>query len=211
MDIRARGRRVVPILVVAGLLVSAAGCSRLTRTDIDKPIRTERPTAKLHPFVYYDQGSTLFLAVDVRAAQYIEEGEIFPLGVGLANFDRSPLIFAKESFVVESADGDRYPVIGIEEYLRHYTRSPADQRLGDVFEEVMQSRFQSYNETSWRPFPVSGEAAATNSSVELGRNYWTKGYLYFPVPPTGIHGNDFTLVVRPNGADESFFLKFSIP
>ena len=99
MGMRAWRGRVVPIFVIAGQLVFLAGCSGLGRTDIAKPVGAEL-SSKLHPFVYYEQGSTLFLAVDVRAAQFIKEGEIYPVGLGLANFGRAPLTFGKEAFVV---------------------------------------------------------------------------------------------------------------
>ncbi len=205
-----RSRRfAIAALALPALLLS--GCAGLERNDIAQPVDGTELSDKLQPYIYYEEGGTLFLAVDMRAAQYVKEGSIYPVGIGLANLGREKLTFLKEAFVIEAADGTRYPTVGVEEYRRDYKRSPTDERLSQTFQEILQTRFQSYSDTSWRPFPVSGEAAATQTQVELPRNFWTRAYLYFPVPKSGIHGESLTLVVGPDGVDEQFIVKFEVP
>lgn len=167
---------------------------------------------KLNPFVYYEDGRVLFIAVDGRAAQYHEAKEpFFPVGLGLANQSRTPLTFSRESFVLEAEGGQQFPTISHQEYLQSYDNTRQDMRLADAFQGILFARFGNlYRPVPWRLFPFRGERAAVQERLELGRRHVTWGYLYFPVPPEGIHGKRFTLLVRPEDFPETFVVRFAL-
>ncbi len=165
---------------------------------------------KLNPFVHFEEGRTLFIGVDGRAAQYVKDGGIFPLGLGLANMGSEALNFSVESFILETSEGARYPVISIEEYNRDYKRSGADIKLADSFAEGMLTRFRNYNFTPWRLFPARGSGGGSQRALELNRGFWTQNYLYFPVPEAGIHGKEFSLLVSAKELPETFVVRFTL-
>jgi hypothetical protein len=146
----------------------------------------------------------------VRAAQYVKTGPIFPLGIGLANQGKTALRLSRESFVLEADDGKRYPLVSHQEFNADYSRSRSDMRLFDSFIEVMNSRFNNYRPVDWRLYPFSGEASPVAEQIELGRLFWTAGYLYFPIPEGGIHGKRFALLVNSPQHEETFVVRFEL-
>ena len=204
-----RCRPATTLVILLGLL-TLTGCVQSSKIQTSEPSDVRELSPKLNPFVFFEDG-ILFLGVDSRAAQYVKKGEIFPLGIGLANQSKGTMRFNTESFVLETADGQRFPVVTFEEFRSNYNRSNTDARLSDEFQGLMRSRFQSYAPPlSWRPFPASGGTGTSRREVELGRNLWTMAYLYFPVPEEGIHAQEFTLLASPNGNDETFLVRFKI-
>jgi hypothetical protein len=193
-------------LLLAAIAVTP-GCLR--SSTIEAPQRTEL-SPKLTPFAYFTEGKVAFIGVDGRAAQYIKEQPIFPLGLGLANHGKGPLRFERESFVLETADGKRYPLAAYEEYTRDYDRGRLDVQLADTFTEALNSRFATYNSVQFRLFPVQGEGGTIMNRIELGRLFWTQTYLYFPVPEDGIHGKQFTLLVTAEGEADRFIVRFEL-
>ncbi len=165
---------------------------------------------KLLPFVFYESGSELFTGVDGRAAQYVKDGEMVPLGLGLANLSMRSLTFTRESFVLECEDGSRYPLVALSEFNRDYKRSRTDARLADTFQEALNARFASYAFRSWRLFPFKGESAAKNDEIELARRQWTHTYLYFPWPASGVHGKEFVLLVTTKQIPETLVVRFTL-
>lgn len=199
--------------IAVGLLFAVAATAGFASRRIETAKIDEGALSpKLHPHVYFEEGLPLFLAADVRAAGLSDEESIFPLGIGMANLGRTSIDFGKEEFILEDAQGNRYPVVGIQEFTDEYRRSRSDARLAELFEGVLRARFENFTETEWRPFPVSGARQSTASRVELGRNDWTMAYLYFPVPEEGTHGREFTLIVGPSDGDEErYLLRFALP
>ncbi|RMG46443.1 MAG: hypothetical protein D6718_05615 [Acidobacteria bacterium] len=191
---------------LAGAIVLWAGCTTPAARPGALPV-----SPKLNPFVYYEDGRVLFIAVDGRAAQYQKHEPVFPLGIALANQSAGPLTFARESFTLETETGQQYPTIGHREFLETYHRSRRDVRLADAFQDILFARFQNlYAPVAWRLFPFSGETSAVQERVELGRRQLTWGYLYFPVPPEGIHRKRFTLLVRPVNHPETYVVRFAL-
>jgi len=196
------------LLAVLALLPST-GCLRSERIE---PATSTAPrlSSTLNPFVYYEQGATLFLAVDGRATQYVKEGEIMPLEIGLANLSNKSLTFDRESFILEDDTGESYPVVSHEEFTRLYDRSRIDARLADTFAELMTIRFQNHTYLPWRLFPFSGEVSNVVDTFELGRQTWTMTYLYFPMPESGLHGKQFTLLARAKELPDPFVVRFAV-
>lgn len=202
--------RLFAFSVAAGLaIVSATGCLQQNAAVSGKPLRTAE-SAKLGPFIHYQDGPTLFLGVDLRAAQYVKDDTIFPVGIGLANQSRSPLTFNLEAFTLEDSEGNQYPPVGLQEF-NAYKRSRADARLAENFIAILATRFENYTPARWTPYPFSGSNAGVQGTIELQRLFWTAAYVYFPVPETGLHDKRFTLLVRPDPVDETFVVRFRVP
>ena len=74
----------------------------------------------------------------------------------------------------------------------------------------MRTRFRNYNFTPWRLFPARGSGGGSQRGLELNRSFWTQNYLYFPIPETGIHGEEFSLLVSSKELPETFVVRFSL-
>lgn len=198
--------RVSFFLLLLAALAAGIGCATHTKPG---PASPEALSPKLNPLVYFEDGQVVFVGVDGRAAQYVKEGSLFPVGIGLANRSMGSLTFSRESFVLEDAEGRKYPLASFEEF-QAYDRSRTDANLLDVFAETMRARFGNFSVTEFDFFPSKGSRAPARDRIELGRTTWTIGYLYFPIPPGGIHGEKFSLLVKPKEVPDAFFVKFSI-
>ena len=196
------------LLLIAIVVAATSGC--LTQSKIAPTRASVGLSPKLNPFVHFEDGAVLFIGVDGRAARYVKEGSIFPLGIGLANQSREPLTFTRESFVLEAADGTRYPLVSLQEYNRDYTRSRSDLRLADSFSEALASRFSNYGSLRRALYPAKGVFSTAADSFELGRLIWTRFYVYFPIPESGIHGQQFKLLVDAKDGAETFVVSFSL-
>lgn len=194
---------ILVLMVVTAVMVSCVGKTPL-------PVRAGelRPSPKLNPFIHFEEGNVMFLGVDGRAAQYIKDGEIFPLGLGITNNHGTPLTFRREKIILEDDKGMRYPLVSVEEFNKNYERSRMDARLADSLLGVMKGRYGQYPSVSWRLFPYKGESSTTTDRLELGRNFWTVTYLYFPVPEGGLHDRLFSLLVNVDEMDETFTVRF---
>jgi hypothetical protein len=195
----------VVLLVAVAATLSCAGKGTIQTTPSGKSM-----SSKLTPFLYYEDGATLFLGVDARAAQYVKEGTIFPLGIALANQSKSPLTFSRENFVLETASGQRFPLVSVEEFNRSYTRSRSDARLADSAREAMNARFTNYRFTDQTMYPMRGGGGTSTDQFQLGRMFWTHFYVYFPLPEDGIHGQQFTLLLEIPEADDTFVVNFAL-
>ena len=211
-DLVARGA-ILRIVGIGSLVMATVGGIAATPETVSiepsQAAQTSQPSPRLNPFVHFENGSALFVGVDGRAASYVRSGEIFPLGIGLANQSKGSLSFNPESFVLEDEDGNRYPAVSREQF-EAYRRSRIDQRLSDAFSEIMTVRHLNYDFAPWRPFPFSGELANPKPELELGRRQWAQATLYFPIPEGGIHGREFTLLVSAREFAEPFVVGLSI-
>jgi hypothetical protein len=183
------------------------------------------------PLVYYEDGAVLFVGVDARAAQYAKDGEtMFPVGIGLGNRARRMLDFDRESFILETAEGRRYPLVTVQEFNQGYKRSASDRELAGPFLEALQVKFDPQHFRSRAFFPTRGTssrdvdqrspgppgAAAvalgpqTVASFELGPTDWTHMYLYFPIPEEGLHKERFKLLVSAKGEPDPFVVGFEV-
>ncbi|UCF68009.1 MAG: hypothetical protein JSV80_01545 [Acidobacteriota bacterium] len=201
----------VPLTVALAIVHIPALAPALAAGGRD--VASEQTSPRLNRFTYYERGSELFLGVDTRAAQYAgqdERGAMFPLGIGLANLSDGPLYVGPESFVLEASDGRRYSAVAYEQFLRDYRRSRTDERLADTFIQTMNTRYSTFRFTPWRPFPPAGDIDVIQRNVELGHAFWTRSYLYFPLPEGGVRGRTFKLLVKPRDNEETYVVTFSV-
>lgn len=203
-------RAAVGLAVLTLLALSASGCARETMVSTTPTGPALSP--KLTPFMHFEDGNVAFVGVDGRAAQYVKEGEIFPLAIGLANRGMTPITFGREGFVLETSEGERYPLVTVEEFNRGYTRTGSDERLLDSAREAMNTRFATtYGSVNRRLFPVKGGMGGTSTdNFELTRNIWTLFYVYFPIPEEGIHGKEFALLVDIKEHENPLVVRFTL-
>jgi hypothetical protein len=191
------------------LAVLATGCS------VKEPIQTTPSgtaglAQKLTPFLYFEDGAVLFVGVDTRAAQYVKQGTMFPLGIALANQSKTSLSFSRESFTLESPDGRKFPLVTVEEFNRDYNRSRSDVQMADSAIEALNARFGNYIYAPREFYPMRGAGTTSQDSFEMGRLFWTYFYVYFPIPENGFQGQELTLLVDAGGHDETFVVRFKV-
>jgi len=209
LEVRMTYRRSVvarAVWVAAAIAVGLSGCAKKEPVSADARTLSE----KLNPFVYYEIGSVMFLAVDTRAASYVDDATMFPLGLGISNLSQGSLTFKREQIIVEDSAGRRYPVVSYDEYRRDYKRSRSDAELGQEFAGIMETRYGNFRSTPWALFPAGGSTAPVVNQVEVGRNEYVIGYLYFPMPEGGIDKKKFKLLVRADEYPEPFLIGFAI-
>ena len=201
-------RRAWWLLAAVAVVVSSWSCAG--RNVIPRIPPPDEMSPKLNPFVYFEEGTTLFVGVDTRAARYVEDGTIFPLGLGLSNVWEKSLTVGREDIVLEDDAGNRYPLVSLEEFNRDYRRSRTDARLLDSFVEAVGGRYSNFDYTPWRLFPFKGETSTSTDTIELGRFNWTVGYLYFPIPEGGVKDRSFALLVETREVPETFVVRFTV-
>ncbi len=202
-------RTSVLVALVAAFLTIPGCLSSSTMTPPGSV--TNVPSGNLNPFVYFEEGTALFVAVDTRAAQYIKKEGLFPLGLALANNAKSSLTFNRESFILETEDGTQYPMVSPREFNESYHRSRTDARLSQEFRSILNQRLnQTYRFVEWPLYSYSGQNRNPRESLELGRLFWTQSMMYFPVPESGLHGKNFALLVSANEITDAFVVRFQV-
>jgi hypothetical protein len=200
-----RNRAFLLCLLVAVLSSGCAGRQVITGTQDRAPV-----SPKFGPSAYMESGTLVAIGVDTFAASKSKEGTIFPLGLALANNGKTPLTFNKESFILETGAGDKYPLVSHHEYLNDYTRSRADQRLAATFIEALNLKFRQYRQIEWPLFPYAGSGSTRTDTLELNRMFWTHLNLYFPTPPEGLQGEEFALLIRSADLEDTLIVRFKI-
>ena len=189
--------------------VGCAGKARMASTGTTK--NPASPT--MLPLVYYEDGAVVFIGVDTRAAQYAKDGEsVFPLGLAVGNRARRTIKLDRESFVLETSTGSRYPLVTVQEYNEHKQRSSNDRELAQPFLEALQVKFapNKFRARAFFPARAATGVATAVDSVELGTTEWTHMYLYFPVPAEGLHRRTFKLLSSVEGEPDPFVVGFEV-
>lgn len=194
------------IAVSTVVLVLSACASSAGRSPAD----AEKLSAKLTPFTYYDEGDLAFIGADTRAAQYIKDESMFPVGIAIVNKTLKSMTISRESFTLEDGQGKRYPLVSYEEFRASYRRSNTDDRLSDNFVESMIGRFINFSRTPLRLFPNTGSNNNVRNETEIARRQMALGYVYFPVPEGGVHQRTFRLLVKMKEFPETFVVRFKV-
>ena len=90
-------------VILGSILLLAPSCATIKSGSVAGAPLGASP--KLNPTVFFEDGSVAFIGVDTRAAQYVKDGPLLPLGIGLANRSKGSLTFTRESFVLEDSEG----------------------------------------------------------------------------------------------------------
>jgi len=195
-----------------GLICLSSGCLGTPRVGSSSAPGV--PTSpKLLPLVYFEDGAVLFIGVDARAAQYAKDGEaMFPVGIGLGNRARRTLKLDREAFALETAAGQRYPLVSVQEFNQDYRRSANDKTLAETFLDALEVKFDPGKFRARALFPARGTPGVGTAvdSFELGTTEWTHMYLYFPLPADGLHRHSFKLLVSVEGEPDPFVVAFEV-
>lgn len=202
-----RRYRLLTLIAASSLIVLLSACAGTTGRS---PASAEKLSAKLTPFTYYDEGDLAFIGADTRAAQYIKDESMFPVGIAIVNKTLKSMTISRESFTLEDGQGKRYPLVSYEEFRSSYRRSNTDDRLSDNFVESMIGRFLNFSRTPLRLFPNTGSTNNARNETELARRQMALGYVYFPVPEGGIHQKVFRLLVKIKEYPETFVVRFKV-
>ncbi len=204
-------RRVLLSTFVASLAIGLpAGCAN--RSAAQRDPRLDRT---LNLTTYYEEGKLAFLGVDTRPASLIRQGTMLPLPMALANRTKHSIHLATEDFTLRDDAGNLYPLVSYEEYRRDYRRFAADMKLAEPFYEATNVHLGLVGpgDPPYRPEPLPffGNEGLRRDSLELGSFYFTRGILYFPVPPGGLKRRVFELHVSSRDLPEGIFVRFQVP
>ncbi len=200
-------------LLSLSLLCTAPGCLGKNNTVSANPTTKPVTSPTMLPLVYYEDGAVAFIGVDARAAQYAKDGEsVFALGLGLGNRARRTIKLDRESFVLETSAGSRYPLVTVQEFNQNYERSTHDTELAQPFLEGLQVKFNpaKFRARAFFPSRSATAGATVVDSFELGTTEWTHMYLYFPIPAEGLHRHTFRLLVSVEGEPDPFVVGFEV-
>lgn len=198
-------RSLIPTFLALTLAL-LAGCATGSRARSGE----SQLSAKLTPFMYYDEGSIAFIGVDTRAAQFVKDEPMFPLGLAIANKSGGSLTIKREAFTLEDEAGRRYPLVSYSEFRDSYRRSTTDANLADDFVKAIEARFLTYAKTFLPLFPSSGSAATVSEEKEIGRRQVALGYLYFSIPESGLHDRALRLLVSFEELPETYVVRFKV-
>jgi hypothetical protein len=203
-------RRLTPIVSCGAVLafIALAGSCATSMRPVGP--QGEPLSAKLRPNTFYEQGEVAFIAVDVQAASFHEEGDAFPLLVGISNLGGGSLTVNRESFRLEDAQGNEYAPISVNEYNEEYVRSGPDETLAESFLEAVSGRYSNFGYRWMRFFPVRGSGRTAIDTMEIGRRMWTAGYLYFPVPDGGLEDQSLRLLTEFEEQPQTFVVRFVV-
>jgi len=197
-----------PVLLGAcGVLLWLAACAPRP-TASPKGVPDAAPSAHLTGTAYVEQGSRMFLAVDVRAARVQGPDEFLPLLLAIQPTRSGALVLDRESFSLELPDGRLLPLATYEEYVADYRRSLADERLGAEFLEVLRTRLpvQPFARIALDFFPSRRSGPAPRERVELRASGVGVGYLYFRRPSSAPGAGIHRLLVRPVGEETTYVI-----
>ena len=199
--------RTSSLLALVVLLVWGAGCAGRSTVPAGEPAP---PSRKLDATSYYEQGSALFLGVDVRAARVAGPDEFLPLFVVVQ--PKADLSVTRESFTLELSDRTRLPLITYREFSDDYTRARQDRRLVQNFLETLQGRFPdppfAYRQLEF--YPLKWESTLPRDVRDLRQGELGLGFLYFRLPQPAQPEERFKLLFRGAQLDETFVVDFPV-
>ena len=146
-----------------------------------------------------DAGRVTVLADGFPASMAPKTGYIpLPIAVALTKPGRT-VTFRPESFTLIDADGHAVPAAGFEEVNSKYGRQTYDRSLVRVRPIAVPETISGLHEVASRfyPPPTGGTRIP---EVELATSTWFRDVLYFPVPPSGLHGVLTLRVEIPGGS-----------
>ena len=109
-----------------------------------------------------------------------------PIAVALTKPGRH-IVFTPESFTLIDADGHAVPAAGFNEITSKYARQNFDRSLVKVRPIAVPETISGLLQVPSRFYPPVNGGTRT-PEVELATSTWFRDILYFPVPPSGLHG-----------------------
>jgi len=133
---------------------------------------------------YASNGDTFDLIIDVRASRIAERQEFLPLLVAFLNKSDSRVEIFRESFVLETSDGTRLPVIGYSEFEDDYARQSVDIRAGTDFLNALNGRYPDppFRHRALEFYPHRSSGVVPRDDIELSQAEMAIGFIYFRLP-----------------------------
>jgi hypothetical protein len=174
---RTRCSAVALTFLVFGL--TSLGCARVL-----EPTAEGARYRKFTGTSYASNGDEFSLIVDVRASRIAERQEFLPLLVAFLNKSESRVEVFRESFVLETSDGTRLPVVGYGEFENDYARQSVDLRAGEDFVSALNGRYPDppFRHRALEFYPHRSSGVAPRNDIELGQAEMAIGFLYFRLP-----------------------------
>ena len=177
------------LALVLILAVGVAGCA------VSRPTTTASaaggPSPTLAPLVFYEEGSLVFLGVNVNLATFSLDDELIPVEIAIANKGLQKLTVTPEGITLRSLEGRAWPAATPKESSGSSLRSSFDRkRMPVAFEDLVRHRFSEY-----RFVPASSGFRRGNRSMsrtaEMSRLTWTLYQVWFPNPGGELKGKEF--------------------
>ncbi len=174
---RTKCTRVAVAMLLFGL--TSLGCARaLEPTAEGMRYRNFTGTS------YASNGETFDLIIDVRASRIAQRQEFLPLLVAFLNKSESRVEVFRESFILETSDGTRLPVVAYSEFEDDYARQSVDLRAGTDFINALNGRYPDppFRHRALEFYPHRSSGVVPRDDIELSQAEMAIGFLYFRLP-----------------------------
>ncbi len=150
----------------------------------------------------------------MRASRIAERQEFLPLLVAFLNKSESRVELFRESFVLETSDGTRLPMVGYREFEDDYARQSVDLRAGNDFLNALNGRYPDppFRHRALEFYPHRSSGVVPRDDIELGQGEMAIGFLYFRLPNEETldeHGNCSVLFTR-SGDETQYVLELQV-
>jgi len=169
----------VAVTLLLLLAATGLGCARVLEPTADGTrYRNFTGTA------YASNGDKFDLIVDVRASRIAERQEFLPLLVAFLNKSEERVEVFRESFILETSDGTRLPVVGYREFEDDYARQSVDIRAGTEFLNALNGRYPDppFRHRALEFYPHRSSGVVPRDDIELSQAEMAIGFLYFRLP-----------------------------
>ncbi len=159
--------------------LTSLGCGRGL-----EPTQEGSRYSKFTGTAYSSNGDKFNLIIDVRASWVADRQEFLPLLVAFLNKSKSRVEVLRESFVLETSDGTRLPVVGYSEFEDNYARQSVDLRVGQDFLNALNGRYPDppFRHRDLEFYPHRSSGVVPRDDIELGTAEMAIGFLYFRLP-----------------------------
>jgi hypothetical protein len=167
------------ILLLASICMLGVACVRGKTTALP-----QEPTRKPGVVDYSTEGKLWFVGVSARVSRMSGPSDFLPLNLVLVDKNAGTVTIGRESFVLETPDGVRLPVISYDYFKDDYRNDRSDRRIGEDYVERFTGRFPQPPFT-WRElefFPIRNSGIVPRDSIQTREGELLWGFVYFAKP-----------------------------
>ena len=194
------------VLLSALAVITGTSCSKALQ-----PTGAENRYKKFTGTAYTSAGERFSLIVDTQASRVAERQEFLPLMVAFLNKSDERIEVFRESFVLETSDQTRIPVVAYREFTENYPRHRVDLRIGIHFLEAINGRYPSppFTKRNLEFYPLRESGTVPRDDINLRGGEMAIGLIYFRLPnqeALDALGN-CRLLFTPGGEDTQYVLE----
>lgn len=195
--------------LVVGVAAALVACASAQGRD-----QGLQPTSRtLGPFVYFEEGTDLLIAVGAQATRQRLDTAYFPIEFGIANKNHEKVItITREAFSVTVGDSKEIPAATAAEVIGGYRQLNADRVLFRS-REFTATKFDRYAQPAVdsRFYPNSQRrSGVVQERVELGSGTYFQDVLYFRNPGFSLKGQVVSLLVRLKAGEDPHVVVFKL-